>query len=166
MTKRAYTKRPSAVREAPSKPTLQRRALKIEACLDALRPQIARTLAFAPESEWIFGRLFLVGLLNQSQYDVALRLDTTLRRYRHLLAPHGRVKGWRPESLRGGGGEDLSPEAQKKMMEARREYEKMYGVLKRCGRDVVSNLFNMLESDELGDLQAVYIGLNRIILGE
>src|ERR1700733_1834897 len=103
--KRPYGHR-SRAGDMPSSETILRRASKIELVLKELQPQIAEQLAKSPEAEWVFGRLFLLGLLNQPQLDAALRIDSVSRRYRSLLAPHGRVKGWRPESLRSSG-EDL-----------------------------------------------------------
>jgi hypothetical protein len=151
--------------ELPSQETLNRRAQKIEACLRHFQVQVSHSLAGKAEAEWIFGRLFILHLLNQSQYDAALRIDMVVRNYRYLLAPHGRIKAWRPEALRQSG-EDLSPAAQKRMLEARRSYEEMYGVLRRCGDRVVSTIFTMLETDSLGDLSHVLQGLNAMLMGK
>lgn len=154
------------MRESATPESLRRRASKLEICLKELQPEIAMALAPIPEAEWVFGRLLLLGLITQEQYDAALRIDNLLRQYRSLLAPHGKIKGWRPEALRGAASEDLSPSAQKKMLEVRKEYERVYGILKRCGPDVVSSLFTMLEMDIIGDLKHVYRGLNAVLIGE
>ncbi len=163
MKTRRHT-RPRSRDAYPSVETVLRRTEKLSTCLSLFHTEVARSLAVNPEAEWIFGRLYLLGLLNDEQYAAAMRIDNLLKRYRSLLAPHGRIRAWRPENLRATR-ENLSPEEMKRMLVVRAEYEKMFSVLKQAGPAVVNCVFTMIDTDVAGELSLVYKGLNAMLVG-
>jgi len=152
-------------KHGPSQATIQTRALKIGECLRLYPDQIALSLARHPEASWVFGRLYLIGVLSRHQYEVAVKLDRVVRRYRRLLAPHGKIKGFNPDALAAiaRSAEDLSPEAQRRMLQAKQDYEGLYHALSQQGKDVVDAVITALDKDKPTDLHCIRKGLNALL---
>lgn len=130
--------------------------------ISILQDEISKNLAECPESEWVFGRLFLLGLLSQTEYDIILRFDALGERYRSFLAPTLKMKIWKPENLRSFQ-ENLSPSALKKMEEVQKEYERACAILRCCGSGVDAVIFKMLDTNTIVDFKKMRIGIAALI---
>jgi hypothetical protein len=150
------------VPETISSEIKEKRAAVLKSIILTLAKEISENLAECPESEWIFGRLFLLGLLTQTEYDIILRLDSLSAKYRSYLSPTLGMKIWKPETLRSFQ-ENLSPQALKKMEEVQREYERACLILRRCGSGIDEMIFRMLDDNQLGDIRKVHIGLRALV---
>lgn len=137
-------------RMGPTPQTIVDRAHKLIECLSIYPQDIALSLARQPESSWLFGRLYLIGALTRAQYDAADRLSKATQRYRSLIAPHSKAKGFDPEALRvsGGGLEDIGEEASRKLRRAQAKYEHYYKVLNQSGDLVPRVIFQALDTDK------------------
>lgn len=164
--RRHYAKGGRGRRELPTEEILNHRADQICLCLDVYRRNFAVALAVAPEAEWIFGRLFLLGLLTQAQYDMALRIDGVLNKYRKMISPYTQLKSWKPETLRGVLHVKLDAKEERKMIELRKEYEKIHGIMNGCQKGTAAAFFGALENDTAPELGLIYKGLNAVIMAE
>ncbi len=143
--------------------TLNHRAEMILKCLQLYPLAVSKGLAKNPEANWLFGCLYLVGALNRNQYDACDRLDRITRRYRALLMPHTRIRGFNPEFVQGNTGEDLSPLASARLQKATEQYVVYYTTLKAAGTGVVEAIFKTLDKDLPTDLDLIRLGLDALV---
>lgn len=127
--------------------------------------QVIRGLAQQPEAEWTFGRLYLVGVISQRQYEAAQYLDRVTRDYERLLRHHSNLQTGSVTKTDSPVMEDLSLSAQKKFARAKRRYDEVYELLTQCGNDVKKAVVATLRRDEIVDLNAVQRGLTVLQTG-
>ena len=139
-----------------------------EGLLDLLRSypnQIVRSLAMRPEAGWHLGRLYLVGAIEWKHYSAAVYLDRVTRAYEKMLRRYGHVRAARLEKMDAPTAEDLSKSAQKKFDNARKKYDRVYGILDQCGTDVRKAVVDALREDAHTDLTLILRGLTVIDAG-
>lgn len=155
--------RPRYASEATSELILARRR-GMEECILRFSSEIALVAALYPESEWVFGRLFCVGLLDQQQYYAVELFYKVLQSYRSFIAPHAKVKLSNLESMRIAVREDLSPAAERRLKKVQEEYGRLLKAVKSCPRRHQEVFFRCLEDDVLpSDLESVYWVVDALI---
>ena len=155
--------------EAPGEGALRHRAGKLSEIIVMYPGQIAMSLAARDESHWIFGRLYLVGVISYDQLLASERLQKAVITYRKLLIRHGSIRIADPEreAMRVGGSksEDLSPLAEKRLERATKEYDRNILTLKDCSPDVADAVIRAMDNDSLGDmdLEMIRRGLEALV---
>ena len=118
-----------------------------------------RKMATKQEASWHFGRLFLIGAIDQDQYNAAVYLETVTRTYLSMLARYGHVHAAQLDRSSGTPVEDLSSSAQKRMARAKKKYEEVYAVLDECEPKVKLAVVKTLNEDALTDITLLRRGL-------
>ena len=144
---------------------LQQREVALLNLLRSYPNLVLHGLAKQPEAGWHFGRLYLVGVITQEQYDAAVYLDKVTRKYESLLRRYGHVGASSFEKVDNLSLEDLSLSAQKTFLRAKRKYEKAYDTLTQCGGNVKASIEAALRLDENADLTAIQRGLTVLATG-
>ena len=150
----------------PGEFMLNHRAARLAEIIAAYPQQIALGLAGREDAGWLFGRLYLVGAIDQDQKSAAEKLSKAVVTYRRLFHKHygPKMSVVDPDVLRANGrsGEDLSAAAEKAFERASKEYERNMGLLRVCGHQVKQAVMVALDSDTLSDLNFIRRGLDSL----
>jgi hypothetical protein len=155
-------------REGPSPYVLKHRAQQLAKLITIFPHQIAFGLSDREDSAWLYGQLYLVGIISQDQKIVAERLHKTIATYRRLLHKlNGSVSDL--SNVGGGSREDLSEPAQKALAKAQAEYDSAIAALRTCGTEVTREIMYGLDKDWFsGDaktgLELVRKGLDALLM--
>lgn len=150
----------------PNEYTVRQRARKLSEIITAYPQHIALGLASRDEAGWIFGRLYLVGVINVEQRIAAealLRISTLykkmLNRYygSHTSNSFGEIV-----RVDGKSEEDLSELAEKRFEKVRREYNRVITLLRESGDHVSRAVLIALETDSPTDLLLIRKGLDAL----
>ena len=144
---------------------IQHREAELLDLIQSYPTQVIRGLAKQPEAEWMFGRLFLVGVISHLQYEAAKHLDRVTREYERMLRRYGNVHASGFTKSDTPSREDLSQSAEKRFAKAKRQYDGVYGILNQCEDNVKDAIITTLRKEEKTDIEAVQQGLTVLATG-
>ena len=143
---------------------LQHREKALVDLMQRYNGHLIRSLATKQDARWCYGMLYLIGVINDEQYEAAKELESRTKTYEGMLVRHGIVRASSYSKTSGSSAEDLSKGAQKKMKKAKGKYEGVYGVLKECGEEVQKAVLETLRKDKVSDINKIRRGLTAISL--
>ena len=150
----------------PKQEMLSHRASRIAEIIVAYPNQIAKGLAEREEAGWIFGRLYLVGVIDRDQKVAAERLIWAVSTYRRMLNKYYGVKAADLDLafMRGDGppSEDLSDQMEKKFSKIKAEYDTKMNLLLSCGETTARAVLDAWEFDSLTNLAMLRQGLDTL----
>ena len=138
---------------------LQHREDALLNLLETYPNQMIRRLAMQQEAEWHYGRLYLIGAITRDQYEAATYLSKITHTYEIMLRRYGHVRASGHEKFTSPTTEDLSLSAQKKFARVKRKYDRVYSILKACGKDVEVAIINTLRRDDKSNIELLRRGL-------
>ncbi len=162
---------PEERNDGPTSYTLDRRAEKLIQTIihypELAAKSIGRDLAMQQFAGTIFGRLYMIGAIDNHERIAGEKLVTTLKQYRQGMSRFSVVRAANYEHVGGGSAstEDLSAAALKRFKRIQKKHDRLRWLLKWCGADIEKAVMSAADDDILGNATFIKRGLQVISRG-